>query len=66
MTITKQIIVTSIGELSAIIQKAHLQYGDDHATQINIELGAKGEFNLSTPTPFITNAEQPVNDANGH
>lgn len=64
---TQQIIVTSIGELSSLIQKAHLMFGDNADTQINIHLNAKdGGFEISTPTPFHTIAEQPVNDQYGH
>jgi hypothetical protein len=66
MTIVKQLIVTNIGELSALIQDAHLQYGDNHSTKIIISIDEKGKCVLCSPSDFLTNTMQPVNDEHGH
>jgi len=57
MTISNQVVVTTIGELSVIIQNAHLQFGDNHNKQINLVIDERGQVEIETPEPFTTNSE---------
>jgi hypothetical protein len=62
MHLVKQVIVTTIGELNQIAQKAHLRFGDNPNTQINILVGHDGVCQVEGVSPISDWGTENINE----